>query len=327
MLILKMATFRFIFFLFVCFPAVICKTAAQSAPDSPGAQKTGDTAGLLSQEIAFISDTQQPLTIEEVKLHPNHNVKATSLLLADLLKQKPLAIYMLGDVVALASSKHKWQTMDKFLDSARKNNIPVHALLGNHDLMWTREKGEINFQRRFPDNVNTGYVSITDSIAMVMLNSNFKKLSTAEIEKQQRWYVATLDSLNSAGAVKMIIVCCHHAPFSNSKVVGSSADVQTHFLPSFLQTSKCCLFITGHAHAFEHFKHSGKNFLVIGGGGGLHQPLDTSSKRIPDLAFGYKPMFHYLSIQRKGDKLLITSHFLKPDFSGIEKGYSFEWSH
>jgi hypothetical protein len=95
-------------------------------------------------------------------------------------------------------------------------------------------------------------------------------------------------------------------------------------LPAFMQTGKCHLFITGHAHAFEHFKFSGKDFLVIGGGGGLHQPLDTSAKRIPDIASHYKPMFHYISVQRKGDKLTLTSHFLKPDFLSVEEGYSFE---
>jgi len=209
--------------------------------------------------------------------------------------------------------------MDKFIDTCRKNNIAVHGLLGNHDLMWSRRKGEINFQHRFPDNVDIGYVSITDSIAVVMLNSNFKKLSAIEIDKQEHWYTSTLDKLNSNSSVKTIIVSCHHSPYSNSLIVGSSARVQRYFLPAFMQTAKCTLFITGHAHAFEHFKYSGKNFLVIGGGGGLHQPLDTSARRLPDVAFDYKPMFHYLSIQRKGDELLLTSHFLKSDFSGIER--------
>lgn len=281
-------------------------------------------SGVGNNEIDLISDTQQPMLVEELKLHPHHNIKATSLLLADMLKQRPLAIYMLGDVVAVGSSNRKWRTMDRFIDSCRKNSIAVHGLLGNHDLMWSRKKGEINFQHRFPDHVNIGYVSVIDSIAIVMLNSNFKKLSAIEIDQQQRWYTTTLDSLNNSRSIRTIIVCCHHAPYSNSRIVGSSAQVQQHFVPAFMQTAKCSLFVTGHAHAFEHFNHSGKNFLVIGGGGGLHQPLDTSSKKISDIASGYKPMFHYLSIQRKGDKLLLTSNFLKPDLSGVEKGYSFE---
>lgn len=298
--------------------------APRSGIDSHDSRPSCDPIIDIRNEIDFISDTQQPMTLEELKLRPNHNTKATSILLADILKQKPLAVYMLGDIVALGSVNHKWSAIDRFIDSCRKNNIAVHGLLGNHDLMWTRRKGETNFQRRFPDYVDIGYASVIDSIAVIMLNSNFKKLSASEIDQQQNWYTTTLGKLNSDSSIKTIIVSCHHAPYSNSLVVGSSAQVQHYFLPAFFQTAKCTLFITGHAHAFEHFKRSGKNFLVIGGGGGLHQPLDTSNKMIPDSAFDYKPMYHYLTIQRRGDRLLLTSHFLKPDFTGVEKGYSFE---
>jgi UDP-2,3-diacylglucosamine pyrophosphatase LpxH len=278
----------------------------------------------VNNEIAFISDTQQPMTVEKIKLRSNHNIKATSLLLADILQHKPRALYMLGDIVALGSRDHKWAAMDRFLDNCKKNGIDVHGLLGNHDVMWSRKKGEINFQQRFPDHSDTGYLSITDSIAVVMLNSNFKKLSAIEINKQQNWYTTTLARLNNDSAVKTIIVSCHHAPYSNSHIVGSSVRVQHYFVPPFIKTPKCSLFITGHSHAFEHFEGAGKDFLVIGGGGGLHQPLDTSTKAIPDIAAGYKPMFHYVSIKRTGDTLLLTSHFLRPDFADVEKGYSFE---
>jgi Icc-related predicted phosphoesterase len=274
--------------------------------------------------IDFISDTQQPMTIEKVKLRPHHNIEATSLLLNDILKTKPAALFMLGDVVALGSNNHKWQHMDQFLDSCRRTNIAVHALLGNHDVMWTRRKGEIRFQKRFPDHIDIGYTVIIDSVAMVILNSNFSKLTNAEINKEVHWYDSTLKALNTDSSIITIIVSCHHAPYSNSLIVGSSIPVQHYFVPAFMQTTKCRLFITGHAHAFEHFQVSGKDFLVIGGGGGLHQPLDTSAKRIPDLAFHYKPMFHYLSVQRNGSMLMITSHYLLSDFSSIEKGYSIQ---
>jgi len=307
--------------LLLCFSSIAQLSMSQPGADEHGVHRLRDTAGIVNNEIDFISDTQQPMAVEKLHLRANHNVKATSLLLADMLKRKPVAIYLLGDVVAIGSSSRKWHVMDRFLDSCKKSNIAVHGLLGNHDLMWSRKKGEINFRKRFPDNVDLGYVSVTDSMAVVLLNSNFKKLTAVEIEKQRHWYTAILTDLDSNRSIKTIIVSCHHAPYSNSRTVGSSTRVQRYFLPAFMQTAKCSLFITGHAHAFEHFRHSGKNFLVIGGGGGLHQPLDTSDKRLPDIAFGYKPMFHYLSIQRRGEKLLVTSHFLKSDFSGVERGY------
>ena len=52
--------------------------------------------GAVNNEIDLISDTQQPLALEKLRLHANHNIKATSLLLADILQQKPLVLYMLG---------------------------------------------------------------------------------------------------------------------------------------------------------------------------------------------------------------------------------------
>ena len=285
-------------------------------PQSPGVAPNA--------EIDFVSDTQQPIFVEKIKLRANHNIRATSMIFLEIEKNKPRAVYMLGDIVSVGSNNHKWRNVDKFIDSCHKNKIPVYGLLGNHDLMWGKKKGEKNFQKRFPDNIDIGYVSVTDSIAVVMLNSNFKKLSVTKIGEQKKWYGETLKRLDSNNAIKTIIVSCHHAPYSNSLIVGSSKQVQQYFVDPFIQTKKCRLFITGHSHNFEHFKFSGKDFLVIGGGGGLHQPLDTSATRIPDLAFTYKPMFHYLSIQKNENKLLLTSHFLKPDFSGFEKGYVVE---
>lgn len=281
-------------------------------------------AAKQNKEIDFVSDTQQPLAIEKIKLKSNHNIKATSMIFSEILKNNPVALYMLGDIVGLGSSNRKWQTVDKFIDSCRKEKIDIHALLGNHDVMWTRKKGERNFTKRFPQDDKLNYISLIDSIAIIMLNSNFKKLSADEIEKQSGWYKLNLKNLDSNDAVKMIIVCCHHAPYSNSLIVGSSMQVQQYFVPGFLQTEKCKLFIAGHAHAFEHFKISGKDFLTIGGGGGLHQQLNTSANKIADLASDYKPMFHYLSMLRNGNELFITSHFLTNDFIGFQNGYSFQ---
>ncbi|MEO7767732.1 MAG: metallophosphoesterase [Ferruginibacter sp.] len=287
------------------------------------AQDRPDTA-LAGKQMVFVSDTQQPMWVETILLKPNHNQQATADIFLDILRLKPSSLYMLGDVVALGSSNKKWTKVDKFLDSARKSGMGVAGLLGNHEVMGRKRKGERNFDKRFPMNVRTGYVSVTDSVAVILLNSNFKSLSTASIQKQQSWYETTIAALDTSASVKVIIVTCHHAPFSNSKIVKSSWDVQHYFVPAYIKSQKAQLFIAGHAHAFEHFQKQGKEFVVIGGGGGLHQPLDDSPDQIPDIASNYKPMFHYLSVQRVQNKLQIVSHFLKSDFSGFDIGHSFK---
>ncbi len=273
-----------------------------------------------SKEIAFVSDTQAPMWIENVFLKANQNQRATRLIFEDIVKTKPRAAYILGDVVALGYRNSKWKNMDKCIQQCRESGVDVYAVLGNHDVMSRAKKGELNFQKRFPEHVRTGYVSVMDSVAVVLVNSNFSKLTTEDINHQQAWYEETVIKLDKDPAVKAVIVTCHHAPYTNSKIVGSSKAVQDHFVPAFQKSNKSVLFITGHSHNFEHFKKSGKHFLVIGGGGGLHQPIGTN---LEDISTNYKPMFHYLTVLREKNNLLIISHFLKDDFSGVEKQYSF----
>lgn len=276
-----------------------------------------------SPELYFVSDTQQPMLVEKLWLKPNHNKKATAGIFASILKQKPQSLYMLGDVVGLGSSDRKWKKVDIFLDSCRKLGTNVCGVLGNHEVMGMTQKGEANFQKRFPMNVRTGYVSVTDSVAVVLLNSNFSKLSTDENQQQRDWYKKTLENLDASPDIKAIIVCCHHAPFTNSKIVKCSNRVQDSFVQDYVASKKAQLFITGHAHAFERFRMQGKDFVVIGGGGGLHQPLNHQEKCLPDLALEYKPPFHYLSVKRVDDKLFVTSHAIDNDFENFHEGYSF----
>lgn len=276
-----------------------------------------------AQDLYFVSDTQQPMLAERLFLKSNHNLKATADIFAAILKEKPASLFMLGDVVGLGFANRKWKKVDRFLDSCRKEGTGVCGVLGNHEVMGRSKKGEKNFQKRFPMNVRTGYFSVTDSVAVILLNSNFSTLSVADEVKQREWYKATLATLDATDSVKAIIVCCHHAPFTNSRIVKCSNKVQENFVADYIQSKKAQLFITGHAHAFEHFKVKGKDFLVIGGGGGLHQPLGNTDKSLTDLAVDYKPMFHYLSVKRMADNLFVTSHFLKTDFTGFDTGVSF----
>ncbi|RYY39274.1 MAG: metallophosphoesterase [Chitinophagaceae bacterium] len=271
-------------------------------------------------EIAFASDTQAPMFVEKLWLRGNNNRTATRMLFTDMARRRPQALFLLGDVVNLGYSNAQWRPMDRYLDSLRHQGIPVHAILGNHEVMGRSVAGQRKFQQRFPDHVRTGYVQVVDSVAVILLNSNFKTLTPEEDTAQQRWYTETLGSLGADPAVLYIIVSCHHSPYTNSKIVGVSHAVQQRFVPAFLQTPKARLFLSGHSHNYEHFHIGGKDFMVIGGGGGLHQPLRPGKDELSDVATDYKPMFHYLTVKRKKDHLVVTSHQLTGDFSLFEDG-------
>ena len=272
--------------------------------------------------IAFASDTQAPLFIEKIIRKTNHNEKATELIFKDVIFIHPSCLFILGDVVSLGYSDAKWKNMDTYLKWCADDSIPVYAVLGNHEVMFHADKGKGKFQSRFPMHSATGYSEVIDSVAVILLNSNFSEMKDTEIIKQDKWYKNTLQKMDSDPAIKFIIVGCHHSPYSNSKVVGPSLPVQQQFVPGFIHSKKCVLFLSGHSHNFERFKIQGKYFLVIGGGGGPHQPL-YKKELTPDLSHDYKPMFHYLEVKRYRDSLQITSRELKSDFSGFDDGLKF----
>ncbi len=283
-----------------------------------------DTLPTPGKVVAYISDTQAPMWIEDVYMKSNRNTEATRILINDIAKQRPMELYFLGDITNLSCRNDRWSSIDSCLVMCQSSGVGVHACLGNHELMKRKKTGEENFQARFPDHVNTGYTVISDSIATVFLNSNFSKMSRAQIRKQDKWYKDEISRLDSTLDVKVIVICCHHSPYSDSKLVGSSVGVQQKFVPIYVQSSKGRLFITGHAHLFQHFNIKGKDFLVIGGGGGLNHPQKKKPGGFTDLSKEYKPMFHYLTLERYQDKLEIISRRLKDDFSGVETGLKFE---
>jgi hypothetical protein len=301
---------------------------AKSQPLAPKPEARVEQAPVASvaggsSVLAFASDTQAPMWVETIVLKANKNRTATKMVFNNILDAKPASLFLLGDVVNLGYSNRQWKPMDKYLDELRSNHISVNAILGNHEVMGRPKKGQEKFQERFPNHEKTGYVEVVDSVAVVLLNSNFNSLTLQENEKQVDWYKKTLNSLDEDSSIKFIITACHHSPFTNSKVVGQCTPVQQKFVPFYLASKKSRLFLSGHCHGFEHYQVKGKDFFVIGGGGGLHQPLRTGQGCLPDLAEDYKPQFHYLTVKRNEDELEVTSFELKNDFTGFEEGRKF----
>jgi hypothetical protein len=275
--------------------------------------------------LAFASDTQEPMQVEELVLRSHENRKATRKLFDEIIKQRPAELFLLGDVVNLGHREDRWNYIDTALTRARQSGIVVNAILGNHELMGRTSLGTLRFQTRFPQHVSTGYTVVRDSIAVVLLNSNFKKMSRGQIREQDEWYRKTLAMLDTCADVRAVIVCCHHSPFSYSKLVGSNPNVQRHFVAPFLEHQKTRLFFSGHAHLFQHFHKGGKDFFVIGGGGGLIHPLRRRTGPEVALAPEYAPLFHYLTVQRSDTHLRVVSRRLVDDMSVFEDGAIFEF--
>ncbi len=315
---------KFLFILaiysFLFIPSPLLSSEGSESPDKSQVE---------DKNIIVISDTQSPLWVEELFLNSNNNEEARDILFTRIIDSRPNAIFHLGDLVSLGFYDESWEAIDTLLKKLYKFQIPFYPTLGNHELLILSDAGEANFRARFPSYSKTGYFEKIGPIAFILLNSNITELTDDAINKQQNWYKNQLALCQSDSSVKAIIVGCHHPPFTNSTIVNSDEDVQKYFVPDFLKYDKCKLFLSGHSHSFEHFVHSGKDFLVIGGGGGLQHPLYRGQKSLyKDLHAGgiEKRNFHYLNCHLNNEKMIVQIKMLKPDFSGIDTVYEIMYS-
>lgn len=283
--------------------------------------KAGLSQTVHENGLFFMADCQQPLIVEKLFLKPYRNTEARDSLFSDISRLSPRHMFFLGDMVGLGSFQRDWKPFDRFLSRLRQSKTDVFAIPGNHEYKLNPLSGIKQFQKRFPGQSIYGFCVKTDSTAIVMLNSNFNHIPLQMAEKQYNWYNQTLDSLEKDEGILAVIVCAHHSPYSNSKIVGSSKTVEQSFVPAFEKCKKARLFITGHSHNLEYFETKpGKNFLVIGGGGGLTQPLlPEMQRRHKDLAKQPdKPLYFYIVVSRKGNQILAKARGFKRDFRFYE---------
>ena len=311
---------RFRLLLFLLFIFISCRNsdhAFRQAVNEMKAQAGSDT-------LVFLSDTQSPLLPEKIFIGSDNNDEVIRLVLHTVAEEKPGAVFHLGDMTGLGYDDDKWEEMEAFIKKLNSSDIPLFPTLGNHELMIFSSKGMKKFMKRFPDYVLTGYTKKIDDIAIIMLNSNFDEMEDEEILQQDNWYVNEIKALEADTNVKSVIVCCHHSPFTYSETVDPDEDVFEKFVPPFVSSNKCKLFISGHAHMFEHFKYRNKDFLVIGGGGGLLQDRrDSLEEPIEGLEEIYaRQEHHYMTLIPTGDSLIINIKFLQ-GFKDFEKGYGF----
>jgi hypothetical protein len=153
------------------------------------------------------------------------------------------------------------------------------------------------------------------------LNSNFNELDYSEENQQLEWYINELHALERDPTIKIVAVGCHHPPFSNSSIVGYSRRVREQFVPPFTESNKCRIFLSGHAHTFQHFKDTlaNKHFLVIGGGGGLLHKLKASKPGELQDQVHWKTdyrMFHFVRGTLTSDRFILTIMMLTEDLQG-----------
>lgn len=238
----------------------------------------------------------------------DQNDSVRELLLTRIADENPAFLIILGDLVFQGDDAYHWRLFDQFAAPIRQKGIPVFPLFGNHEYFGNDRKAFRHFFSRFP-HLNGQFWSTVrfGSVAIILLNSNFKHMSRELANHQDQWYRARLTEYQNDHAVKTIIVCCHHPPFTNSRVVPDDKEVKEHFGDPFEATPKAKLFFSGHSHAYERFMF-GKQFVVSGGGGGPRQKVvvDKAKQRHPDEYDGgeLRP-FHFCKVLVEPDRLVV----------------------
>jgi hypothetical protein len=224
--------------------------------------------------IVFMSDIQSPMWFEKLAVKSDNNEEATQFMLNNIGQDTSVtAIFFLGDMVALGSVSSYWDDLFEKTTAIRRAHIPVFPTFGNHEYQPFESKGKEHFAETFPYIKPDWYSERIRNIGIIILNSNFSHLDESQQKEQNHWYLEALKKFDKDSTITIILVGCHHSPYTNSKIVGPSSEVQTYFVQPFIRSRKSKLFLSGHSHAFEHFRIQGKDFLVIGGGGGLLHPL------------------------------------------------------
>jgi hypothetical protein len=277
--------------------------------------------------ILALSDTQAPLFWEMLILPWNRNDEARQKILELVLSEPdPAAVFHLGDAVARGSEEDDWKPIDDFLARLRARSIPVYGVMGNHEYISSSAVGAARFKKRFPEFPRSWYSVRIVPLAFIVLNSNFGELTRKERAEQLKFYAEQLAVLENDPEVKGIVVCAHHPPYTNSRIVRPSFEGEREFVPLFLKSRKTKLFLSGHCHAAEHFIRGGKNFLVLGGGGGLLQPLLVGSAVRYEDHFPLRNQFrwfHYLRLQTSEEGWTVTFRMLRQDLASWVDIYSF----
>ncbi len=252
-----------------------------------------------SGPILVVGDIQPTSFVERVFLGREDSGDAPDKLLRAMADEDPRFVILLGDLVFDGESCRDWARADRLLAPLRETHAGFLLAPGNHDWQGRDSICEKQLRARFARLKEAPWgVTRVGDLAFVQLESNQDVLGD-RWQVQVRFLEEQLDALDRDPSVRGVFVITHHPPFTNSTVTSDETHVEEAFVGPFLASDKTLAFLSGHAHAYEHFEKDDKTFLVSGGGGGPRVTLlEGDEARHTDLFDGPSPRpFHYLRLE------------------------------
>lgn len=319
---------------------------AGAMPSSTGETGPTDTPPVT---IVVLGDTQQTLE-SEVLLGREVNDDERAVIIAAAAAEDPDAVIHVGDLVGHGESDEHWAHFDEFFAPITALQGPMFPVLGNHEYCSTdlgcarrhephdADLGRV-YERFEAMNDRPWYAQRIQDVAFVFIDTNFWEYgvvldprggpdTTPAFQQQLDWFSQTLQTLDDDPAVTTVVVVGHHPMWSNADFLHADnplapvlesedlAYLRDAFLTAIIEAAKPRLYISGHAHGFEHFREGDVDFLVTGGAGGPRpEYLPPREAPFEDLyAQGTQPRpFNYLRIVHEGGVFRVEVH-------GMDKG-------
>ncbi len=256
----------------------------------------------------MLSDTQRPMPAEFWRKDTSAERRLVARTVAD---QDPAFVVNAGDLTCHGSYPEEWRRFREEQDPIFARGIPYYPALGNHDYYGDRAVALRHFFTFFPALGGHRWYDVRFPPALLLiLDSNFDQLTGEEIGDQNHWLEMKLAAAEADPAVRHVLLCFHHPPFTNAVLYAGSEEARRHFVSRL--TPKVKVVFSGHVHSYERFARDGVQYVVSGGAGGPPADVETSSPRLP-AAYAGRRSFHYCRFTVAGERLVCDVVMLKDD--------------
>jgi 3',5'-cyclic AMP phosphodiesterase CpdA len=194
--------------------------------------------------------------------------RTRELIIDKIAESNPTFVVNTGDLVKKSAENKDWQEFEKLNQVLEDRKIPYYPVLGNHEYRGRETEAIADYFDHFPAlNKQLWYTLTYANSGLIMLDSNFDKLSKEEIVRQNQWLGDTLRKYQDDRNISFVFVFFHHPPFTNSMHHKPDKQAQNNFVPLLDKFSKVKFVFNGHVHSYERFRINGINYVVTGGGG------------------------------------------------------------
>lgn len=215
------------------------------------------------------------------KLGRSSSTEAERLAVVDrIVELNPAFVLNTGDLVWSGADDAAWRRFDREHAKIRERKIPYYPALGNHEYTGRTARCLENFFRRFPHLENRHWYGVTyGPVRVLILDSNFSRLSDAQQSAQMAWLKEELQKAQDDATIRAVFIAAHHPPYTNCKVHGPDETMLKEVDPLARTCSKYRGMFGGHVHSYERFLVDGIHYIVSGGGGAPLVEVQTDPAR------------------------------------------------